>query len=221
MPTFALITEGITDQVVLEIIIQAFYSNKLEDEVDVNPLQPPLDATDEARQGDFGGWEKVLQHCSIPDRITEALDSNDYVVIQIDTDCCEKKNFDVSLTIDGVTKSVDQFILDVKEVIVGRITQEIFSRYEDRFLFAIAVHSIECWLLPLHAKKEHEKSHTLTCEDRLRYMLSRENKILYVKDYPTYKIIAKDYKKIKNIETHKSCNRSLEIFINNLPDIVE
>jgi hypothetical protein len=89
VPTFALITEGITDQVVLESVIRANCRSMTTDEIDVVPLQPTRDATDTARAKDFGGWEKIFEFCSSSARILEALDFNDYVVIHIDTDCAE------------------------------------------------------------------------------------------------------------------------------------
>jgi hypothetical protein len=60
MPTFAVVAEGITDQAVIENIIQDYYRANLEDEVDVNNLQPLRDATDQARASGQGGWERVL-----------------------------------------------------------------------------------------------------------------------------------------------------------------
>lgn len=82
MPTFALITEGLTDQAVIEIVIREYYHAKFADEVDVNILQPARDATDEARAAGQGRWERVLEYCSFHDRISEALSLNDYLVIR-------------------------------------------------------------------------------------------------------------------------------------------
>jgi hypothetical protein len=219
MTSFALITEGITDQVVLEIIIQTFYSDKLENEVDIRFLQPIRDATDESRQGEFGGWEKVLEHCSYSDRILEALALNDYIVIQIDTDCCEEKNFGLCRTLDGVEKPANELIPEVKELIASKITSEIFEKHQGRFLFAIAVHSIECWLLPLHASGKSDKSRTLSCEKHLRRALDQRNKIKYEKTYDAYEAIASDYTKIKKLEEHRTCNQSFSIFLDSLPCI--
>jgi len=43
MPSFRLITEGVTDQVTLELILAAFYNDP---NIDVERLQPPGDETD-------------------------------------------------------------------------------------------------------------------------------------------------------------------------------
>ena len=54
MASFALITEGITDQAVLENILTGLYG----EDVEVNPLQPLRDATDTSRvkSDSFAGW---------------------------------------------------------------------------------------------------------------------------------------------------------------------
>jgi len=114
VPTFALITEGITDQVVLETVIRANCHSMTTDEINIVPLQPTRDATDTARAKDFGGWEKILEYCSSPNRILEALDFNDYVVIHIDTDCAEHPNFGVQLSQNGLERRVAEIINDVK-----------------------------------------------------------------------------------------------------------
>lgn len=93
MVTFALITEGITDQVILDHMVDAFYEAKYKDEVEVdteiyiNPIQPARDETDASRASTLGGWEEVFKYCSHSELIADCLSSNDFVIIQIDTDC--------------------------------------------------------------------------------------------------------------------------------------
>ena len=62
MTSFALITEGITDQAVIENILFRYYK----DEVDVRPLQPPRDATDDARAGGHGDGKRSSNTVRIP-----------------------------------------------------------------------------------------------------------------------------------------------------------
>ncbi|WP_146002784.1 phage tail protein [Telmatospirillum siberiense] len=217
MPTFALITEGITDQVVIETIIQGYYSGQLDDELDFNPLQPVRDATDESRQGGFGGWENVLEYCSYSDRIREAIALNDFVVIQIDTDCCEEKNFGVYLTKDGNERDAPDIIFDVISKIVGIIGDDIYLKHKEKLIFAIAVHSIECWLIPLHMKKMIGRKRTHSCEDHLGRAI-KQNGLEYSKNYDVYFNIVMPYRKRKNIELNKMYNRSFEIFIESMPD---
>ena len=62
MPTFALISEGLTDQIILERMIEQICGEKFEDGVDINPLQPLRDATD-AATAPHAGWELVFEYC--------------------------------------------------------------------------------------------------------------------------------------------------------------
>jgi hypothetical protein len=194
MTTFALITEGITDQIVIETILHSHYSNVLDDgdEVDIRVMQPLRDATDEARQEEnaFGGWEKVFEHCSISANIEEAAAFNDYIIIQIDTDCAEHKNFGISLSIGGVEKPVRDLIEEVKGAIVRKIGDQLFLRLEEKFVFAIAVHSTECWLLPVYAKLPAHAARTQSCEGHLKRLVELANSD-FKKDFGCYKKLSK------------------------------
>jgi hypothetical protein len=117
MPSFALITEGITDQAVISAIINSYYRGH-NAEIALNFLQPLRDSTDEAREGSFGGWERVLEHCAAREQIIQALTFNDYIVIQIDTDCGEHQNFGVALTEGGLDRQVCSIICDVKNILL-------------------------------------------------------------------------------------------------------
>ncbi|MEN9372659.1 MAG: hypothetical protein RIR79_211 [Pseudomonadota bacterium] len=79
MTSFALVTEGITDQAVLEYIVDGL----TEGNAITTALRPQRDATDESRmpQGEFGGWEKVLEFLQ-SEKIIDAVDTNDFVIIQ-------------------------------------------------------------------------------------------------------------------------------------------
>ena len=59
MSTFALITEGVTDQVVIENILIGMFG----EDVFVHPLQPIYDETDSSRIEAFGGWQSVFRYC--------------------------------------------------------------------------------------------------------------------------------------------------------------
>ncbi|CVI59978.1 hypothetical protein CFBP4996_17255 [Agrobacterium leguminum] len=144
MPKFAIVSEGPTDQVVLDRIISLVCESAFDDDVIVNYAQPIRDTTDSSKS-DFGGWELVLEYCST--RISDALASNDYVVIQIDTDCGDQTNYGVPLTIGGQDRSFPDLIADVEQLIIQKIGEPLFSKYGKRLIFAVSVHSLESWLL--------------------------------------------------------------------------
>lgn len=60
MAEFALICEGVTDQITISNILCGFFDNEDLDE-DIAPLQPPYDATTQ-KQKDFGGWQMLLAY---------------------------------------------------------------------------------------------------------------------------------------------------------------
>ncbi|RAU22985.1 phage tail protein [Paramagnetospirillum kuznetsovii] len=218
MTTFALITEGITDQIALELILEGHYRGKTDQDIDVEPLQPTRDATDQSRlpSDAFGGWELVLEYCSLHDRIHEALAFNDYLVIQIDTDCGEEVNYGVPLTIDGAERAIPDLVEAVRARIIACLSPELHETYKGRILFAICVHSLECWLLPLHERQGDKKRKTHACADKLQRALARKT-INFAKDYDTYRDIALEYRKANHVARNLEFNESFAIFINDLP----
>lgn len=220
MPSFALITEGITDQAILEILLEAHYGDVGHEDIDINPLQPLRDATDEARQAPaaFGGWERVLEFCAVTERVLEALALNDYVVIQVDTDCCEHPNFGVSYRDKDAERTVAELINAVRQEIISRLKIDLFQEHSSRIFFAIAVHSSECWLLALHAETSAQSKKIVSCERALNSLLSKKE-IRYEKDYRIYTDICAPLRKAKHRATALEKNESLRIFVDSLPKL--
>jgi hypothetical protein len=106
MPTFGIIAEGLTDQYVIENILRGFFGGSGDDLV-VNYVRPPLDATGRAegagKTGDKppAGWTLVFKALRDGEH-KKALQFNDHVIVQIDTDVCEEKGFDVPRRENGV-----------------------------------------------------------------------------------------------------------------------
>lgn len=211
MTSFALITEGITDQVVLTAILQATYT----EEPDINEVQPVRDETDNSRQGSFAGWEKVLEYCGL-DFFQQDFIFNDYVIIQIDTDVAEHPNFGVPLTENGADITTGDLVNNVKEMIANKIGKEIYEKYKDRIIFAISVHSLECWLLPLFINDKKGASRLKNCENHLARALEKRG-VPYVKDFRCYENLSKGFFQKKIFSLAESRNESLKIFISSLP----
>jgi hypothetical protein len=184
------------------------------DDVDVNPLQPVRDETDQNRQGNHGGWEKIFEHCQNDESILSALSSNDYVVIHIDTDCAEHVNFGVALTENGADKTDERLIAEVKELIASKVNTDIYQSYQNQILFAVAVHSLECWLLVLYADTDKEAAKTKRCEYHLKRLLIKKN-MPYQKDAPCY-IQLCGRKQMKNLKDVCGRNQSLSVFVADL-----
>lgn len=213
MPSFALFAEGITDQLVIEKVVKVFYKG-CDEGVAINCLQPTRDATDMARQNvdDFGGWQQVLEHCSISDNVHEAFSLNDYVIIHLDSDVSESDCSPVDPNQD-----FDSIVCGVEKMIMDSIDPELLVIYPGRFILAVAVQSTDCWLLPLFTNVSHERTTVSSCEGKLGTVLRRSNKY-YKKDGPCYIELVREIKKRAHLVEMAKCSPSLDRFIQSLPD---
>lgn len=214
MPTFAIIAEGVTDQIVLEKIIRLVYKGTSgADDLAVTHLQPARDTTDEARQvdNDFGGWQQVLEHCSTPENLYEALALNDYVIIHIDSDICRND----LITVDQ-NLPFDELVVAIEDILLSSIDSGILDNHRDKFILAVAVHSTECWLLPFFTKVGVERKKINSCEELLR-IIARRDGFSYSKDGPGYLDLVRSIKKFKEISAASICSPSLDRFVKSLP----
>jgi hypothetical protein len=206
MATFALVSEGITDQIVLEKMIHTICSEMFDEGVDINPLQPLRDATDRATSAPHGGWELVLEYCD--DKVGDALATNDYVVIHLDTDQGDHPNFGLGLTHQGADRPYDDLVADAVKIIADRLGNELYNAYADRLVFAIAVHTMESWLLLyLYGRDEPKKS-----LERLNRRLIRDNKDVLTKEASAYLRVARDIKRKPLLELSNT-KSSLGVFV--------
>ena len=212
--TFRLIAEGKTDLYVIENILVGLLG---EDNIDVIDLSPLRNAK---ANENFSNWEKVLEYCTQPE-FAQAFQTEGFVVIQIDTDVSEQKGFEVFKYRGNIEKelTVIQLVEKVKEKIIAeKITNEIYEQHKDRIIFAIAVDSIECWLLPLYFEKESDKSQILNCLDRLNRGLAKQNlaTISVNKDPYHYNSLSLPYTKSKTLQSCYTENPSLYFFVEEL-----
>ena len=216
MPSFALIAEGITDQVVIEAILDSFYKGE-DDELSVAYIQPTRDATDQSRQEreDFGGWEQVLEHCSIPEHLYEALALNDYIIIHIDSDICWHPTIQIDPSIPW-----NELVETIQNLILSKIDPIILENHQNRLIFAIAIHSTECWLIPLYSKVRGELNRVNDCEGLLGAIMRRNNDI-YKKEYRIFKTLVRPLRKKKTLLDALAFSPSLNNFVRSLPTINE
>ena len=213
MLNFFLITEGPTDQAVLRNILIGLYGA----DVEVTGLPRLRDTTDSIRMesDSFGGWEQVLEFCQ-HENFEELLAFNDYVIIQIDTDMGEHINFGVPLTHNGIDRPVENLVDEVRNKIISYINQDSYQRNKSQFKFAISVHSLECWLLPLYAKSKTHFSKIKNCAKQLERDVNRHG-IDYIKEYRPYDNLSIQFRKRKELEKAKQHQQSLALFLESLP----
>ncbi len=211
---FALISEGITDQVVIQSIIEAYYRDSTK-EVIVNPLQPIRDATDQSRQDDdsFGGWQQVFEYISTDDKCASALDVNERLIIQVDSDICWHE----SINIDPNNSS--EILIDkIRDLLISKIPSEVLEWARNFLIFAIPVHSTECWLIPLYTEDQSKLKKTRDCETVLGSLEQTTVKKVE-KTFDCYRKLASKIKKPKDIERVSKHNESLSHFIGQLPTL--
>ena len=203
MLKFGLISEGVTDNAVLENILIGYFNEDISGYI--NHLQPLPSAS--------GGWSRVLKYCSSSDFKNDFTD-NDFMVIQIDTDKSFDAPFDVSHEENGVKLSVEQLIEKIKERF-RRLFEEAFdtnfiTEFNNRILFAIAIHSTECWLLPLYCKNNAKKAEIKNCYEQLNKKIKGLQKTLKI-----YDTISADFCFPKKLKKASLENPSFKVFMEN------
>jgi hypothetical protein len=212
---FGLACEGPTDQIVLRDILCGYFNNPdLDDEI--IELQPRLDKTEQEQN--FGGWEKLLDYLK-DSRFAEDVLSNDYVVLQLDTDISEHRNFNVSQSEINKLLTIEKFI----SIIIGKLiltinenNQGFYEAYSNKLIFAICVHSLECWLYAYYNTKPLKNPKITGCGKALNYLL----KVNYfdgdTKDKKRYSEYSKVFLKRKNIDIAVEKDQSFKHFIQQL-----
>ena len=226
MPTFALVTEGGTDQAILKNILNGLAIRITGDELDWSASRPEVSA---GKQTTSGGWERVFEFIENQELFTDMLLRNNCVVIHIDTDCATHKNFGIELHQGGERRPTQDIIKDIKTLMSSKMSEELINSFQHKILFAIAVHSTECWLLPLYGKRR-TPSNEQNCERKLavelskkndtrRYLINKEMKL--IKDFSIYDELSSPY--YEEIDAREVCihNESLEQFITDALAFIE
>jgi hypothetical protein len=223
MKTFGIIAEGPTDQIVIQNILVGFF-NEPDLTTYINNLQPLKDHTDQMVSK--GGWLNVFEYCQ-SQYFLDALEQNDFLIIQIDSDVCEHKHFDVSRrNPDGESKSDDMLIKDItqrfEQLFISAFDQNRYSLFTDRIIYAICLEEIECWLLPIYFT-DKIKAATNNCTHKLNPKITERFGVYINKEdksnmTPHYWKFSKPYMKYKVLMANAYNNPSLGIFIDTLKE---
>lgn len=208
MVAFALISEGVTDQIILERIIDQICGELFEGDIHISALQPLRDATD-AVVAPHGGWELVFEYCE--HSAAAALEANDYVVVHLDTDQGDHPAYGLPLTSQGVDRSFDAIVADAIDIIAKRVGEKLYAEHIGRFLFAISVHSMESWLLLCLCNVDETKN----CLRRFNRHRSKRDLEVLAKNAPSYKRIAREIGRKRLLDLNTT-SHSLGLFITQL-----
>ena len=212
MISFGLITEGLTDQIVIENILAGYFNSP---DLDIRQLQPERDKDNE-NKSTYGGWTIVFDYCKSRD-FQEALQFIDYIIIQIDTDVSELYN--IPKQDENGEFTPQQLIAKVIEKFRSAIGDDFYSKYKQKIIFAISLHSIECWLLPLYYTDKKKKYKFKNCLETLNLELPKKHNFTIdanAKNPEYYRVISELYRKHKVLMNHYEENPSLKNFIENI-----
>jgi predicted solute-binding protein len=199
-----IIGEGVTDQLVIEFILNAFLRDS---EVLTTYLQP--------KENESGNWDKVFKYCE-SDEFKQAFSVLDYVVIQIDTDFMASGSVAAKYQINTQNVSVEEIVQAFRTKLIKLIGKSFFDTYANQIIFAIAVSEIECWFLPAYFPNQKQKATKIeNCIETLNQVLQKqEGFVIKDKKLDYYEAIAKKYfKKKRDIEVHSKQNKSLAMFL--------
>lgn len=207
MISFGLITEGLTDQIVIENILAGYFKNP---DLDIRPLQPERDKDDDNKFTGYGSWSQVFAYCRSRD-FQESFQFNDYIIIQIDTDVSE--DFGITQQDENGELTPEKLIEKVIEKFKQEIGEDFYSKFQQRIIWAISVHSIECWLLPLYYQ-DKKKSKFKNCLGVLNKEISKKHSFtIDAKNPEYYRQISKQYSKHKVLMACYQHNPSLNSFV--------
>jgi hypothetical protein len=218
---FALISEGPSEHRIIKHIISKYFKDY---DPDINQIQPKL-VDGKQDPATPGGWNEVLKYCE-RDELKDILIENDFLIIQIDTDQSQSSPFNISHTNqDSTLKTSEILHSNVTRKLTGLIRQDIKGTHGDRILFAICIHTIECWLLPLFYRN-NQRTKTQNCIDTLNTSFRRNNiHIITTKNknkpngIKAYETALKRWRRKQDIHKYAQYNVGFQRFIDSLETI--
>lgn len=215
---FALITEGVSEYRIIKHILTKFFKDS--DPV-IYPIQPKIV---NEKQEVIGGWNEVLKYCE-REEIRSILVENEYLIIQIDSDQSATKPFNISHSKEGgIAKTDEELYNEIRDKLKDLVKPDIMNSYDSRIIFAICIHTIECWLLPIYYI-DHHKSATRNCLNVLNVILRNKgsNAIPIGKNSPNgiraYNEVLKGWRKREDIIKSSKHNVGFDKFIDDLNNI--
>ena len=123
MVSIALITEGVTDQLIIKPIIESYYKDI---DFRFKPIRPLVDETD--MQTSFGNWYNVICACK-EESFTEIFSYNDFIVVQIDADVSQEPHFDVPHIEAGQQIENKRLCENIITKLISLIPDEVWKKY--------------------------------------------------------------------------------------------
>jgi hypothetical protein len=216
MHDFALVTEGPTDHAILRNIMLGYFKNQREPAIHREHPDPQNEAA-------FGGWTLLLQYLR-DKKFRQAFQWNRYLIIQVDTDRSEDSGFDVPHQGETGTLPLPTLVERVIERLRELIGEPDWTVYAGRFIFAIAVHQIECWVLPLWFSGARARKITGCiaalggCPNLTKKLTQKNFRWIRAeeKDWRSYDEASRGYRKTRALHDQGRMNPSLAVFLDDL-----
>ncbi|SJM93431.1 conserved hypothetical protein [Crenothrix polyspora] len=209
---FGLACEGVTDQITLENILCGYFENSDLDEA-ITELQPLFDETDQ-KQGE-GGWSILMKYLASA-RFRDDVLNTEFIILQIDSDIADKLGVNNKDT-NGRDLPPETIVSHIKTKLIESINNgasQFYETHAPKIIFAICVHSLECWLVAHHAK--HSAIHD--CFDVLKTIID-QNVVRVAKKHKNYNKLSEPFLIRKNIDASAEKDASFHIFIQSLATI--
>lgn len=218
MTTIGILSEGPTDHGVIKQVLLGFFE-KDADDLYLNSSFPPETAP--FGEPVEGGWT-VLKRRLLEGYHRLALQDDDYLVVHIDTDVCEEVGYDVPRHDpgSGALREPEALRYAAIERLKHWLGDDFCEAHGDQVLFAIAVDSIECWLLPLLEGKPAKQRKTVGCLAAANEALKRAGRKRLDADDTVrrYTVEAIPYSKRKTLMAKGPLNPSLRAFLDELTE---
>lgn len=210
---FGIIGEGITDQVVIEHILEGYYNDI---NLEITRLQPA--------GKESGNWDKVGKYISSTD-FQGAFFDVDAVIIQIDSDVFAKGEVKNQWPIDFTGFSVEETVDSIRQFLISKITPEIYELAKSQIAFAIVVNCVECWFVPLYLDKTTSIDFTTAdCGHSIREPLLEHHNFALAKNTKTerrYDKISKAFLSKDKLQECIGMNPSFDLFLKGLDELVQ
>ncbi len=203
---FGIVGEGVTDFYVLESLLIGFFNDK---DLPVTRFRP--------KQQEPFGYGNLMNYLSSDDFKID-VESIDFTIVQIDTKECADWNPSINNIGDDDTQIV-AFIEQVRTFLIDKIGIDFYEEFQDRIIFAITVHEIECWLLPFHITTHAHQRKMVGCLGTLENIANTKGISINQKNFQQgkhYEDFAKPMKKRKDLFQKMELNPSLKVFIQSL-----
>ena len=206
---FAIAGEGLTDFIILRNLLIGFFNDK---NLSVRRLLP------EAKEA--FGWGNLFDQLS-RDIFRNGFEFNDYVIVQVDSGTCEDWKEGIKHIGDDETQ-IEGFVQQIIQVLIKKIGEAFYAENKHKIIFAVAVHDIECWILPFISEKASDHSKLVNCINPIERIAGKKGFYIHQKNYQEgkhYEELSKGMTKQKDLVRLYKLNPSLKILVDKLIQI--